>query len=102
MGEYSKAAIFFSETLATCTAIYLGEAIIANEVLAATKGRAMGWGFVALGFGLAFGIGKNDSAEEVCQSGARSPQTVSMQEVLRCTIPMALQEFSALATSQPI
>lgn len=74
MGEYSKAAIFFSETLATCTAIYLGEAIIANEVLAATKGRAMGWGFVALGFGLAFGIGRKK-----CPGGHLSLKTDVMQ-----------------------
>lgn len=38
-------------------AIYLGESIIANELLCKTKGRSMGWGFVALGFGLSFGIG---------------------------------------------
>ena len=54
----SSAAVFASETIATCFAIYLGESIIANEVLSATKGRAMGWGWVALGFGFAFGFGK--------------------------------------------
>lgn len=58
MSGYSSAAIFASEAIATCFAIYIGESCIANEVLAATKGRAMGWGFVALGFGLAFGVGK--------------------------------------------
>lgn len=48
---YSLGAIFASECIATLLAIYLGESIIANEVLAGTKGRNMGWGFVALGFG---------------------------------------------------
>lgn len=48
---YSLGAIFASECISTTIAIYLGESIIANEVLAGTKGRAMGWGFVALGFG---------------------------------------------------
>ncbi len=38
---YTPAAIFASETIATLIAIYLGESIIANEVLAGTKGRAM-------------------------------------------------------------
>ena len=54
---YSPAAIFASEAIAMTFTIYLGESIIANELLAATKGRAMGWGFVAFGFGLAFGFG---------------------------------------------
>ena len=54
---YTSAAIFASEFISTCFAIYLGEAIIANELLPGTKGRAMGWGFVALGFGFAFGFG---------------------------------------------
>ena len=55
---YSNAAIFASEAISTTLAIYLGESIIANELLPKTKGRAMGWGFVALGFGMAFGFGK--------------------------------------------
>jgi hypothetical protein len=38
---YSYAAIFASESISTLIAIYLGESIIANEVLAGTKGRAM-------------------------------------------------------------
>lgn len=54
---YSLAAQCGSEMIASCLIIYLGESIIANELLAKTKGRAMGWGFVALGFGLAFGVG---------------------------------------------
>jgi glycerol uptake facilitator-like aquaporin len=53
---YSNGAIFASEAIATCITIYLGESIIANEVLAKTKGGGMGWGFVALGFGLSFGV----------------------------------------------
>jgi hypothetical protein len=38
---YSYAAVFASEFISTLFAIYLGESIIANEVLAGTKGRAM-------------------------------------------------------------
>jgi hypothetical protein len=37
---YSTAAIFASEAIATCVAIYLGEAIIANELLCKTKVNA--------------------------------------------------------------
>ena len=36
--------------------IYFGESVIANEVLCATKGHGMGWGAVALGFGMSFGM----------------------------------------------
>jgi hypothetical protein len=38
---YSYTAIFASEFISTLIAIYLGESIIANEVLQGTKGRAM-------------------------------------------------------------
>lgn len=37
--------------------IFLGNSVIANELLSNTKGRLMGWGFVALGYGMAFGMG---------------------------------------------
>jgi hypothetical protein len=41
MVTYSSAAVFGSEAIGTCVAIYLGEAIIANELLSKTKvGRA--------------------------------------------------------------
>lgn len=53
---YSNAAIFGAEALGTATAIYLAESVVANELLAKTKGRSMGWGFVAFGYGLAFGV----------------------------------------------
>jgi len=53
---YSNAAVFGSEAIAMCFTIYLGESIIANELLCRTKGRSMGWGMVALGFGLSFGV----------------------------------------------
>lgn len=56
MADYSYGAIFASEVLSMMMAIYFGECVIANEVLSKTKGRSMGWGFVALGFGLSFGI----------------------------------------------
>jgi len=38
--DYSNAAIFASETIATAFTIYLGESIIANELLPGTK---VGW-----------------------------------------------------------
>ena len=56
MVEYSYAVIFASEALSMMVAIYFGESVIANEVLRMTKGRSMGWGFVALGFGMSFGV----------------------------------------------
>ncbi|KAI8110759.1 hypothetical protein M9434_004335 [Picochlorum sp. BPE23] len=56
MADYSYGAIFASEVISMMMAIYFGESVIANEVLSKTKGRSMGWGFVALGFGLSFGI----------------------------------------------
>ena len=54
---YSYGAVFASEAISTMIAIYFGESIIANEVLGATKGRSMGWGFVAFGFGMSFAVG---------------------------------------------
>ena len=42
----------------TCSLIiFLGNSVIANELLSNTKGRLMGWGFVALGYGMAFTAG---------------------------------------------
>lgn len=56
VSAYSLAAECGSELIATCFVIYLGEAIIANELLAKTKGARMGWLAVAFGFGLSFGV----------------------------------------------
>ncbi|KAI3431548.1 hypothetical protein D9Q98_004597 [Chlorella vulgaris] len=53
---YSLAAECGSEMIGTCFVIYLGESIIANELLSKTKGARMGWLAVALGFGLSFGV----------------------------------------------
>lgn len=54
---YTSPVIFASEAIATMLAIYFGESVVANEVLSMTKGNSMGWGFVSLGFGMAFGVG---------------------------------------------
>ncbi|KAL4444176.1 hypothetical protein ABPG75_011913 [Micractinium tetrahymenae] len=56
MAGYSLAAQCGSEIIATCFVIYLGESIIANELLPKTKGSRMGWLGVSLGFGLSFGV----------------------------------------------
>lgn len=56
MAAYSLAAQCGSEIIATCFVIYLGESIIANELLPKTKGSRMGWLGVAFGFGLSFGV----------------------------------------------
>ncbi|KAL6784513.1 hypothetical protein ACKKBF_B02105 [Auxenochlorella protothecoides x Auxenochlorella symbiontica] len=56
IAPYSLAAKCGSEIIATCITIYIGESILANEFLAKTKGNRMGWGFVAFGFGMSFGI----------------------------------------------
>jgi glycerol uptake facilitator-like aquaporin len=42
-----------SEYFATLTLILVGNSCIANELLPATKGHSMGFGFVALAFGIA-------------------------------------------------
>lgn len=57
MANYSYQVVFASEAISTLMAIYFGESVIANEVLSMTKGHSMGWGFVSLGFGMAFGVG---------------------------------------------
>jgi hypothetical protein len=56
MAGYSLAAQCGSEIIATCFTIYLGESIIANELLPKTKGTRMGWLAVSFGFGLSFGV----------------------------------------------
>ncbi|KAK9817882.1 hypothetical protein WJX72_003653 [[Myrmecia] bisecta] len=40
--------------LGTCVIIFLGESVLANEVLAGTKGRGLGYGWVSFGFGMSF------------------------------------------------
>ena len=53
---YSLAAKFASECVGMCLTIFIGEAILANELLPSTKGHAMGLLGVAIGFGFAFGV----------------------------------------------
>jgi glycerol uptake facilitator-like aquaporin len=53
---YSLAAKFCSEAVGMCLTIFLGEGIIANELLPSTKGQAMGFLAVAIGFAFAFGV----------------------------------------------
>lgn len=61
MGVYPAAAVLAHEYVAAA-AIYLTSSHTchaqANELLARTKGQAMGWGAVALGFAFAFAFGK--------------------------------------------
>lgn len=54
--DYSLGAKCATEAIAMGFTMYLGLSIIANELLPRTKGAHMGWGFVALGFGFAFGV----------------------------------------------
>jgi glycerol uptake facilitator-like aquaporin len=56
MGQFSLAAIFCSEFLGMTLTIFLGEGLLANELLPSTKGHGMGYLAVSIGFGLAFGI----------------------------------------------
>eukprot|EP01025_Chloroclados_australasicus_P035205 TRINITY_DN3591_c0_g1_i1.p1 TRINITY_DN3591_c0_g1~~TRINITY_DN3591_c0_g1_i1.p1 ORF type:complete len:500 (-),score=39.15 TRINITY_DN3591_c0_g1_i1:457-1869(-) len=53
-GEYTLIARCGAEGMGTFVAIYLGEAILANEILPGTKGHELGFGWVAFGFGMAF------------------------------------------------
>ncbi|CAB9503911.1 Glycerol uptake facilitator protein [Seminavis robusta] len=53
---YPLAAKVLSEFVGTTLTILFGESIIANELLASTKGHGMGFLAVAIGFGLAFGV----------------------------------------------
>ncbi|KAJ3262424.1 hypothetical protein HDU77_000342 [Chytriomyces hyalinus] len=53
-GSYSLGTRCLTEFLATFCAIGFGEGIIANEVLPTTKGHALGFGWVAFGFGMSF------------------------------------------------
>eukprot|EP00898_Chlorokybus_atmophyticus_P008776 jgi/Chlat1/88/Chrsp1S03082 len=53
-GHYSLGTRCLSEFITTCLAIYLFECVKANVNLPATKGHGMGFGFIAIGAGLAF------------------------------------------------
>lgn len=56
MGSFSLAAIFCSEFIGMMLTIFMGEGILANELLQSTKGHGLGFFGVAFGFGLAFGV----------------------------------------------
>jgi glycerol uptake facilitator-like aquaporin len=45
-----------SEFFASLLFIFIGNCGIANEILTRTKGHSMGFGFVALSFGLSIGL----------------------------------------------
>lgn len=53
---YPLAAKVISEFVATTLTIFMGESILANELLPSTKGHGMGLLAVSIGFGLAFGV----------------------------------------------
>jgi len=53
---YSLAAKFCSEFMGMMLTIFIGESILANELLPSTKGHGLGYLGVAIGFGLAFGV----------------------------------------------
>ena len=53
---YSLSAKFATEALSSCLAMYLGLGVVANDHLIQTKGGSFGFGFIALGFGMAFAI----------------------------------------------
>ncbi|KFM27923.1 putative glycerol uptake facilitator protein [Auxenochlorella protothecoides] len=54
--SYSLGARCGAEIIGTMIALFLGDAAVANELLAKTKGNGYGWGFLSMGFGLAFGF----------------------------------------------
>ena len=54
--SYSLAAKFCSEFMGMMLTIFIGEAILANELLQNTKGHGLGFLGVSLGFGFAFGL----------------------------------------------
>ncbi|KAJ3099183.1 hypothetical protein HK100_004941, partial [Physocladia obscura] len=53
-GAYSLGARCLTEFFGTFMAMGIGEGILANEMLPSTKGHALGFGFVAFGFAMAF------------------------------------------------
>jgi glycerol uptake facilitator protein len=54
--SYSLAAKFATEALSSLFAMYVGLGVVANDHLSRTKGGKHGFGFIALGFGMAFGV----------------------------------------------
>ncbi|KAL6785028.1 hypothetical protein ACKKBG_A02125 [Auxenochlorella protothecoides x Auxenochlorella symbiontica] len=54
--SYSLGARCGAEIIGTMIALFLGDAAVANELLAKTKGNGYGWGFLSMGFGFAFGF----------------------------------------------
>ncbi|KAI8853780.1 hypothetical protein BC829DRAFT_277068 [Chytridium lagenaria] len=55
-GPYTLPSRMLTEFLGTFLAIFLGLAIVANELLPSTKGHGMGFGWIAFGFGMAFTV----------------------------------------------
>eukprot|EP01134_Creolimax_fragrantissima_P000558 CFRG0558T1 len=56
MSSYSLGTQFVSEMLAMVVVVWIGESVLANELLVKTKGHEMGIAAVSIGFGLAFFI----------------------------------------------
>lgn len=48
---------FLSEGLGSALVIFIGESILANNLLPNTKGHNLGFGWIAMGFGSAIFIG---------------------------------------------
>ncbi|KAJ3267830.1 hypothetical protein HK104_005597, partial [Borealophlyctis nickersoniae] len=93
-GPYSLGTRCWTEFLATAAAIFVGEAIVANELLPTTKGHAMGFLPVALGFGLAFGFARSMFAYA---SAAMNPAALMASWVLG---DLSAGDFFALAASE--
>ncbi|KAI8910075.1 aquaporin-like protein [Entophlyctis helioformis] len=55
-GPYSLGTRCMTEFLGTAMAIFLGDSVIANELLPQTKGHGMGFGWIATSFGMSFGV----------------------------------------------
>jgi glycerol uptake facilitator-like aquaporin len=51
MATYSLTARCLTEFLSTAVFVYLGNSVVANALLANTKGKGMGHGFISMGFG---------------------------------------------------
>jgi glycerol uptake facilitator protein len=56
MSEYTLFEKCVTEFLSSVFFIFLGNGVIANELLSRTKGHAVGYGFVSVGFGFAIGF----------------------------------------------
>ncbi|KAJ3115948.1 hypothetical protein HDU96_010810 [Phlyctochytrium bullatum] len=55
-GQYDLSTRMLTEFLGTFMALFLGLAVVANELLPSTKGHGMGFGWIAFGFGFAFAV----------------------------------------------